>query len=132
MTGLFEFVCLALLKPFGPYVSFSSAEQALASHATSCDECALTGAFVEPHYEASDAVVVPSSVARLVLSPEELSRNMYKSQIPAVDAGDLLGRTLIVGAMLPTVDADALSERIEKLAELALAAQRSGCRVFWE
>lgn len=132
MTGLFEFVCLALLKPFGPFTSFAAAEQALANHSKSCDECALTGAFVEPFYEASANVVVPSAVARLVLSPEELSRNMYKSRVPAVDAGDLLGRTLIVGAMLSPADAEALADRIRELSDLALAAQRSGCRVFWE
>lgn len=132
MTGLFEFVCLALLKPFGPYVSFAAAEEALAVHSSHCDECALTGAFVEPHVEPTDAVVVPQAVARLVLSPEELSRNMYKSQIPAVDASDLLGRTLIVGAMLSEAESEALADRIQSLSELALNAQRSGCRVFWE
>jgi hypothetical protein len=132
MTGLFEFVCLALLKPLATYPSFADAEQALAEHSTRCDECALTGAFVEPKYEKSDLVVVPNSVARLVLSPEELSRNMYKFRTPAVDAEDLLGRTILAGAMVNESDAEVLSERIQKLSDLALKAYRSGFRVFWE
>lgn len=132
MTGLFEFVCLALLKPLGTYPSFSAAEQALAAHSARCDECALTGAFVEPKYEKSDLVVVPESLARLVLSSEELSRNMYKSRVPAVDAEELLGRTLIVGAMVSESDAEVLAERIQKLSNLALKARRTGYRVFWE
>lgn len=132
MTGLFEFVCLALLKPFGPYVSFAAAETALASHCRTCDECALTGSFVEPHKEATPAVVVPNAVAKLVLSREELSRNVYQAHVPALDAGDLLGRALIVEAMLPSDDVAALADRIHGIAELARAAQRDGLRVFWE
>lgn len=132
MTGLFEFVCLALFKPFGPYASFAAAERALAAHCTECDECALTGAFVEPHKQPTPSVVVPNSVAKLVLSDEELSRNVYKSQVPAVDAADLLGRALIVEAMLPADDVDVLGERIHKIAELARDAQRNGLRIFWE
>lgn len=132
MTGLFEFVCLAVFKPVGPFESFADAEAALAAHARSCDECALTGAYVEPQRVATPRVVVPGSLARLVLSAEELSRNVYRAEVPALEAEDLLGRTLVVGAMLPAADAEALAERIALLSELALDAKRTGLRVTWE
>lgn len=132
MTGLFEFTCLAVFASFGPFPSFSDGERALAAHAQTCDECALTGAYVEPQKVPTSSVVVPASVAELMLSREELGRNMYKAAAPVVDADELLGRALIVGALLPVADEGALAERVRQVAELALNARRAGRRIMWE
>lgn len=131
-TGLFEFSCLAVFKVFGPFALFSDAEYALAEHAQMCDECAFTGAFVEPQRVPTPSVVVPKSVAQLILSDEEMYRNMYKTSSPWVEASDLLGRALIAEAMLPVAEADIFMEKIRTVAKLASDALRAGRGITWE